>query len=162
MPNIENPEVDSSWIDANDFSSKAFENSTTSSFPGFILLGTIRLLSPGDYDSDGDVDDADYEAWRDAFGMVGENLVGDGNRDSVVDAADYVIWRSYAHGGNNARGPVSSILPEPPGLTLLCGILITEWLFVLRCPVARHQLKCGCNNVASVDPPEIHGLRLLK
>jgi hypothetical protein len=133
MPNIEDPEVDSSWVDADDFSSKAFENSAPSSFPGFILLGTINILQPGDYDSDGDVDDADYNAWREAFGTAGGNLLADGNSDGVVNAADYVIWRHYANMGSGA-GVNSSYknVPEPPSFTLVCGGLMSGGLFLLR------------------------------
>ena len=50
----------------------------------------------GDYDLDGDVDNADYSRWREAFGQnvgVPGNLA-DGNGNGVVDAADYVLWRN--------------------------------------------------------------------
>jgi hypothetical protein len=47
----------------------------------------------GDYDNDGDVDDADYSTWRASFGATGHRLPADGNLDGVVDAADYTIWR---------------------------------------------------------------------
>jgi hypothetical protein len=79
---------------------------------------------PGDFDGDGIVDPADYDAWRSAFG----NLVfpvgsgADGNRDGVVDAADYVIWRKNFGG---VLGPASSAsaVPEPSGWSsLFCAI----------------------------------------
>ncbi|MEO1498565.1 MAG: hypothetical protein AAFV43_15585 [Planctomycetota bacterium] len=47
----------------------------------------------GDYDLDGDVDGADYLAWRDAFGSTGVGLDADGNGDGVVDIEDYSLWR---------------------------------------------------------------------
>ncbi|HEX2473970.1 MAG TPA: hypothetical protein VHK01_04460, partial [Lacipirellulaceae bacterium] len=47
----------------------------------------------GDFNSDGAVDDADYNVWKAAFGQIGSTLSADGNRDGIVDSADYVIWR---------------------------------------------------------------------
>ncbi|HEY3395234.1 MAG TPA: polymorphic toxin-type HINT domain-containing protein, partial [Lacipirellulaceae bacterium] len=47
----------------------------------------------GDFNNDGEVDHADYNAWNAAFGEIGSALSADGNDNGVVDAADYVIWR---------------------------------------------------------------------
>lgn len=147
MPNIEDPDIDSSWVDADDFSSNAFENSLPSSFPGFILLGTINVLQPGDYNADGDVDDADYEAWREAFGTAGGDLLADGNSDGIVDAADYVIWRHYANMGS-VEGANSSYtnVPEPLSFTLVCGGMMIEWLFLVRRTVGRANNRIQLRN----------------
>lgn len=48
---------------------------------------------PGDYDGSGTVDEADYVAWKNAFGQTGTGLAADGNGDGMVDAADYSVWR---------------------------------------------------------------------
>src|SRR5688572_13914400 len=54
----------------------------------------VRDGLAGDYDADGDVDNADYAPWRTAFGStVTAGHGADGNRNGVVDAADYVTWR---------------------------------------------------------------------
>lgn len=45
----------------------------------------------GDYNSDGSVDDEDYQAWVDAFGS--NDGYADGNGDGTVDIADYTLWR---------------------------------------------------------------------
>ncbi len=55
---------------------------------------------PGDYDLDGDVDQDDYQAWRNAFGTSGPGLPADGNVDGSVDAADYSVWRDNYGVGN--------------------------------------------------------------
>ena len=55
-------------------------------------IATNQLLG-GDYDADGDVDNADYVVWRSTFGDSIGILRADGNGSGVVDAADYVIWR---------------------------------------------------------------------
>src|SRR5262249_47662670 len=70
----------------------------------------------GDYDNDGDVDAADYQAWRQAFGSSGNPLAADGNKDGTVDAADYVMWRNRY--GAPAMGSLAAI-PEPSSVALM-------------------------------------------
>lgn len=71
---------------------------------------------PGDYDSDGDVDTADYQLWRTQFGNTGV-WSADGNGDNVVDAADYTIWRDNypTPGALSAPAPT----PEPASVLIL-------------------------------------------
>ena len=78
-------------------------------------IATNELL-PGDYNADGDVDDADYTAWMTNFGATaGVALAADGNGDGVVNAADYTVWRnnfgSSVHNLGAGSGSVS--VPEP-------------------------------------------------
>ncbi|TWT35288.1 CotH protein [Posidoniimonas corsicana] len=47
---------------------------------------------PGDFDSNGAVEQADYDVWRSTYGSTSD-LRADGNNDGRVDAADYSIWR---------------------------------------------------------------------
>jgi len=124
IPYINDPETDSSWIDAHEFIPKAFTNTDSSDFPGMILLGTIHVdpsNPPGDYDLDGSVTTADYDWWRATFGtfvnMPGEGA--DGNRNGIVDAADYVIWRRTVSAVNRGTATlVSKYVPEPANLAL--------------------------------------------
>jgi hypothetical protein len=128
IPQVQDPEADSSWFDADEFTAKAFENSATSAFSNMILLGTINVgkepsFSPGDYNRDGQIDGADYDRWRSDFGILvstpGEGA--DGNRDLLVDAADYVVWRKSAPTGSfNA----SAAVPEPTSVFLLTSALV--------------------------------------
>jgi hypothetical protein len=56
--------------------------------------GRDDLPMPGDYLVDGIVNDADFTAWKSAFGttpLAGHSA--DGNGDGRVDAADYTVWR---------------------------------------------------------------------
>lgn len=59
-------------------------------------LTQFRVLTApaigGDYDQDGDVDEADYLIWKAELGTTGSSPA-DGNFDGVVDVADYTIWR---------------------------------------------------------------------
>jgi glucose/arabinose dehydrogenase len=74
---------------------------------------TDKVL-PGDYNADGEVNDFDYDKWRQSFATA--SLAADGNGDAVVDAADYVVWRKHVglsvHSG---AAPVNEPVPEPAG-----------------------------------------------
>ncbi|MGL4512501.1 MAG: S8 family serine peptidase [Lacipirellulaceae bacterium] len=66
-------------------------------------------LMPGDYDRDGDVDQADYTVFTSGYGQqVFPGRGADGNLDGFVNAADYTVWR-------DARGfpATSTTVPEP-------------------------------------------------
>jgi len=87
---------------------------------GFASQDTfVTLLTParpGDYNTDGTVDELDYTEWRGAFGSMTE-LAADGNGDGVVDAADYVIWRRHVAESNEmTHGIGRGSVPEPTSL----------------------------------------------
>lgn len=119
------------------------------------LIDTIVSPIAGDYDWDGDVDQADRTAWAEAYGSS-LALNADGNRDGLVDAADYTVWRDnlgataqpgtaaesdsppaagvFADLAENAASPnrasdivfaTASIPPRPRGLPPLRGRLVT-------------------------------------
>ncbi len=62
---------------------------------------------PGDYNSDGRVDAADYTVWRDSLATEGD-LTADGNGDRTVDEADRVIWASNY--GATSTGSLSQVI----------------------------------------------------
>jgi hypothetical protein len=67
-------------------------------------------LTPGDFNSDGFVDQADYQVWQSAFGSI-DDLAADANFDGIVDAADFTVWRD-----NLSAAPAPLIaVPEPAG-----------------------------------------------
>jgi hypothetical protein len=75
------------------------------------LLTFGVAVSNGDFDSDGDVDGADFVAWQTNFPLAsGATLAnGDADRDGDVDGADFVVWQTnfpFPSGG-------SAPLPEP-------------------------------------------------
>jgi hypothetical protein len=92
--------------------------SSSAVFDNFVVRDGLL----GDYDIDGDVDNADYTRWRQTFGssIVQAGNDADGNRNGVVDAADYVIWRRNL-GANlvSGSGQVTNVIPEPATLVML-------------------------------------------
>jgi hypothetical protein len=84
----------------------------------------LAPLHPGDFDSDGDVDGADFVAWQTNFPKAsGATLAqGDADKDGDVDGADFVIWQTnfpYTPGSG------SSTVPEPHGgLLAMMGLAV--------------------------------------
>ncbi|TWT98032.1 hypothetical protein Pla108_21870 [Botrimarina colliarenosi] len=74
----------------------------------------------GDYDSDGDVDSADYVVWRSRYGEASAPAAGaDGNADGLVNAADYTVWRDAL-----AEAPNTASVPEPAALVTALPLLL--------------------------------------
>lgn len=71
-----------------------------------------RLVLSGpsaDFDGDFDVDAADLQIWRTAFGL---NPNGDANGDSQTDGADLVLWQQQL-GTNVSAASTAATVPEP-------------------------------------------------
>jgi hypothetical protein len=86
-------------------------------------------IAPGDYNSDGLVDAADYTLWRNA--LETNDLRADGNGDLVIDEADYTIWKTtYGTTYSLGSGGLPSLaVPEPAsGTTLAVGMLLCATL----------------------------------
>ena len=90
-----------------------------------------HTVTPGDYNSDGIVDSADYTIWRNTLGST-SNLAADGDGDGVVGAGDYNVW--VQHFGWTSPGPgsghgalVGSAVPEPSTIvSLLLGSILMK------------------------------------
>ena len=73
-------------------------------------LATAHIA--GDYDYDGDVDNADYVIWRSTEGLASTTAPADGNGSGVVDAADYVIWRKNLGRSLGSGAGAEAAVPE--------------------------------------------------
>ena len=83
----------------------------------------IAAISPGDYNSDGIVDAADYVVWRNSLGQLGSQLPADGNGNNEIDAGDYDVWRAN-FGRTAATGPLAGLnLPEPQSAAILLVVI---------------------------------------
>jgi hypothetical protein len=81
----------------------------------------------GDFDTDGEVDAADYRLWRTGFGV--QNAVGrhgDVDGDSDVDGADFLAWQRWL--GSDIITQVmpgrASATPEPSAALLFASALM--------------------------------------
>jgi hypothetical protein len=99
--------------------------------PNPILIATADAFYPvsrieiaGDFNTDGNVDAADYVVWRNSVGQTGAGLAADGDASGTIDAGDYSLWRAHfgqTSGSGATAGPASSAnraAPEPSGITL--------------------------------------------
>lgn len=62
----------------------------------------IEAALAGDYNSNGTVEETDYDLWKSTFGSTSD-LRADGNNDNVVNVADYTVWRDNL-GSTSASG----------------------------------------------------------
>ena len=95
---------------------------------GDLGVTEIRLVSEvsvvastlaGNYNGDGVIDAADYDAWVAQYGMaVTPGSGADGNGDGIVDAADYTVWRAAVAGVTASN---SAAVPEPGACVLALG-----------------------------------------
>ncbi|HEY4232122.1 MAG TPA: alpha-L-arabinofuranosidase C-terminal domain-containing protein [Lacipirellulaceae bacterium] len=117
-----------------DFGGVRGDPSFTSDYPNAGKGQIFELVPylPGDYNSDGIVDAADYSVWRDHFGQTFQlpNEVT-GTTPGTVTAEDYDAWK--AHFGNTLSGSGAAdhlAVPEPAsGVLFILGAL---WQLRLR------------------------------
>lgn len=89
--------------------------------------GILAAYIPGDYDRNGLIEAADYDAW---LAVYGANVVAgreaDGNGDGVIDVADYVVWRKIRATQSDGAGSGSAATPEPGAFIslVIAGVLI--------------------------------------
>jgi hypothetical protein len=93
------------------------------------------LPSPGDFDSDGDVDGADFVAWQTNFPKAtGATLAqGDADGDGDVDGADFVAWQTTFP---FTPAPGAASAPEPHAIVLaICVTAAVVMLTKRRRPI---------------------------
>jgi ELWxxDGT repeat protein len=84
------------------------------------ITGTAEPPHPGDFDTDGDVDGADFVAWQTNFPKPsGATFAqGDADGDGDVDGADFVVWQTnfpFSPSGGAVQGSgsaSSAVAPE--------------------------------------------------
>lgn len=99
-------------------------------FEGEILLATLDLGLPGDFNLDGTVDAADYTVFRDNLGQSDAALNGNGNGSGTVTSLDYDIWVSNY--GNSSSTSASTSVPEPSSIVSLILFALSGLSFCKR------------------------------
>jgi hypothetical protein len=89
--------------------------------PKDLVITDFLPTTPGDFDTDGDVDGADFVVWQTNFpATTGHYLTtGDADADGDVDGDDFAIWQSnFPTAPLPAVLPSFSAVPEPAGWLL--------------------------------------------
>ncbi len=87
------------------------------------------VLTPGDFNGDGNVDGRDFLLWQRQVGQTGyyplQQKEADTNADGIVDAADLALWHQY-YGYVNPLSGLSAgfAIPEPASFSVLLVGLI--------------------------------------
>ena len=76
-----------------------------------ITTGPISVA--GDYNADGEVTAADFNLWRQYYGIA-NTPIADGNANGRVDTADYTVWRDNLNASASAAA-----VPEPSAVWLV-------------------------------------------
>ena len=99
-------------------------------FPQHMDIDYVRVWQrqtpglTGDYNSDGQVDAADYIVWRKSQGSSGIGLPADGSGNGMVDEADYRLWRAnYGASSAPAADRSAAQVPEPCAAPLVAAAL---------------------------------------
>jgi hypothetical protein len=116
-----------SLLDIASFAPTAPIKVTTNVFvTGTLAVDTVNLTTftqrftravPGDFDSDGDVDGADFVIWQTNFPAASGKVLatGDADADGDVDGADFVVWQTNFP---TSAAPGSSPVPEPASISM--------------------------------------------
>jgi hypothetical protein len=116
---------------------------TGASIESTIIDGAIRIVPPGDFDEDGDVDGADFLAWQRGYGILlgAEHGDGEATGDGAVDAADLAIWDDQF---GSAASPLivdssNAVVPESATWILLAfgGLIVFSRMRTCNRPTAR-------------------------
>jgi hypothetical protein len=106
-----------------------FRGSTRVSYGCVTNVTDVIPSFPADFDEDGDVDAADFAAWKSHWGLSSGALHahGDADGDHDVDGADFLVWQRQIGGG--ATLPVAeAVVPEPtPALLAIAGFFTLAW-----------------------------------
>jgi len=104
-----------------------------------IDIGAVEvqpIVDSADFDTDGDVDGADFLAWQRGFGTPNADKPdGDANNDVVVDAVDLGIWENHFGSGGGSLTELSAVGSRTPAVgardaDLIDAALATVWLGV--------------------------------
>jgi hypothetical protein len=88
-----------------------------------IDLDIVQFHLPGDYNTDGSVDLADYTVWRDNFGGPAGSLPND-TSGSAIGSQQYRTWQTNFGRVRATDTQDAMVIPEPPSAAMLFLILL--------------------------------------
>ncbi len=91
-------------------------------FEPYVVENPLFEAVPGDYNSDGLVNAADYTVWRDTLNST-TDLRADGDESGQVGPEDYAIWAGGYGGPADAEGVA---VPEPSTCLALASCLLAS------------------------------------
>ena len=76
-------------------------------------FGAPLVVAPGDFNANGDVDEADLGNWRTGFGATAAatHTQGDADGDLDVDGGDFLVWQRQL--GSTSAMAATGAVPEP-------------------------------------------------
>jgi hypothetical protein len=95
-------------------------------------VNASAAVQPADFDSDGNVDGADFLTWQRGVGLsagVVRNL-GDATGDGRVSGADLALWRNHFECA--AASPAMTSAPEPTSLTTCASAMFVLFFSVRK------------------------------
>ena len=110
---------------------------------------------PGDYNSNGTVDAADYVVWRNVTGTAATLPNRDPSQSGNIGPGDYSFWRQNFGRISGAGSGVlsgSSAVPEPASAILLA---VSCLLFSLACHdrvVEIAEIRCAFHEELAIEP----------
>jgi hypothetical protein len=105
------------------------------------------MASPGDYNTDGIVNAADYTIFRDTRGQTGAGLAADGNGDQVISQLDYEFWKARFGAVSPGIGTGSGTfaeraVPEPTAMAIAL-VAVIGFCITTLCPNVPTQTNTG-------------------
>jgi Concanavalin A-like lectin/glucanases superfamily len=115
---------------------------------GSLIAGGVKYVTtagvPGDYNSDGVVNAADYTVWRDHLNQAFQLSNEGPDTPGQVTLADYTFWKSqFGNHGAGGLAPQSGSVPEPTTLALL--LLAIVMVTIRNCRSGRRYLTGAAN-----------------
>jgi prepilin-type N-terminal cleavage/methylation domain-containing protein/prepilin-type processing-associated H-X9-DG protein len=109
--------------------------------PTSLVLSVGGASLAGDYNSNGQVDAADYSVWRNTLGSA-TALAADGNGNHVIDQGDYAVWKSsFGMTLGAGSGGSGTAVPEPSSCCLTLAAAASLAVIRSRSPNRRKAVR---------------------
>ena len=97
---------------------------------GSVFVDSVTFFDTlsGDFNSDGQINAADFTVWRDTLGSSVPAFSGaDGDGDSLITAADLEIWQAHFGMAVANASSTAAAVPEPTGIWVILTSFLVIW-----------------------------------